>query len=583
MTRRILPILLAFLAGCGGHQPKPETPPPAAGPRTPSTAPDPAATALTGGIPAAPVIDSTVTAPAFDQMVSDFLQRTADSLADARALAALEDARPDSAEVDDEAPAAGEAAAVPTTWDIDVVSYNNHDRVQYYLDFFQGPGRDRMAIWLERMPRYEPMIRAQMRSRGLPEDMVYLALIESGFSNSAVSRSRAVGMWQFMKGTAKLYHLRVDRLVDERRDPYKATAAAARFLAALRDRFGSVYLAAAAYNAGPGKVGRSLKRLPDDESEDTASTNDADFFRLYDTRYIRRETKDYVPKLIAAALIAKQPEKYGFRRPARGDSLQPDSLVVTGATGLDVIARLADTTLMAIRDLNPQYLTLMTPPSARMIVRVPPGRGKAVQAAYTALPVSERVTYVEHTVASGETLGGIAKHYKVSTDVLKDANPHLKPTALRVGQRLIVPTSARPLSPEVRRSLETPVRLGHVSGAATHLVRKGETLSTIAAHYEVSISDLQRWNHLAPGSPIVAGRRLKVTGATASLAAPARKTPVPSASSTPGQGGTHMVRSGETLSSVAHRYGVTVTALRQANGMGPKDVLKAGTTIRIPG
>lgn len=583
MTRRILPVLLAMLAGCGGHQPQSDTPAPAAGPQESTTIASPGAAVLTGELPPPPALDSTLHSLPFDEQVSDFLQRTADSLADARALAALEDARPDSAEVDDEAPVPGEAAAVPATWDIDVVSFNNHDRVQYYLDFFQGPARDRMAIWLERMPRYEPMIRAQMKRQGLPEDMVYLALIESGFSNSAVSRSRAVGMWQFMKGTAKLYHLRVDRLVDERRDPYKATAAAARFLAALRDRFGSIYLAAAAYNAGPGRVGRSLKRLPDDESEDTASTNDADFFRLYDTRYIRRETKDYVPKLIAAALIAKQPEKYGFRRPAPGDSLPPDSLIVTGATGLDVIARLADTTLTAIRDLNPQYLTLMTPPSARMIVRVPPGRGESVQAAYSALPVSERVTYVEHTVASGETLGGIAKRYKVSTDMLKDANPRLKPTALRVGQRVIIPTSARPLSPEVRRSLETPVRLGHVSGAATHLVRKGETLSGIAAHYEVSVADLQRWNHLAPGTPIVAGRRLKVTGATASMPAPARKAPAPPTSATPGPGGTHLVRSGETLSGVARRYGVTVTALRQANGMGPKDVLRAGTTIRIPG
>ncbi|HKV75551.1 MAG TPA: LysM peptidoglycan-binding domain-containing protein [Gemmatimonadales bacterium] len=581
MIRRRAPLLLLWLAACGGKPPAPGKPAPQAAPPAQSAPGENAAAALIAPPPAPPAAsDTTSESPTFDQQVNDFLVRTADSLADARALAALEDARPDSALVEDNAPVPGEAGTTPTTWDIDVVTFNNHDRVQYYLDFFQGPARDRMAIWLERMPRYEPMIRAQMRKQGLPEDMVYLALIESGFSNSAVSRSRAVGMWQFMKGTARLYHLRVDHLVDERRDPYKATEAAARFLAALRDRFGSVYLAAAAYNAGPGRVGRSLKRLPDDESEDTASTNDADFFRLYDTRYIRRETKDYVPKLIAAALIAKQPEKYGFAKPAAGDSLPPDSLIVTGATGLDVVARLADTTLIAIRDLNPQYLTLMTPPGARMIVRVPRGAGPSVQTAWAALPASERVTYIEHTVASGETLGGIAKRYKVSAGTIREANPRLKPTALRVGQRVIIPTSARPLSPEVRRSLETPVRLGRASSGSGHTVRKGETLGSIAAHYEVSVSDLERWNHLKPGAPLAAGKRLRVSGSTASrvpASSPGARSPGAA------RPATHVVRPGETLSGVAKKYGVPVSALRQANGMGPKDVLKAGMTIRIPG
>ena len=147
--------------------------------------------------------------------------------------------------------------------------------------------------------------------RTFPGDLVYLALIESGFSNTATSRAKAVGMWQFMKGTAKLYGLRVDSWVDERRDPYRATDAAARHLRDLNRRFGSLYLAAAAYNAGSGKVSRGLIRLPDDDSD--SPNSDAAFFRLYDTKLLRRETKDYVPKLIAAALIAKQPKRYGFK------------------------------------------------------------------------------------------------------------------------------------------------------------------------------------------------------------------------------------------------------------------------------
>ena len=150
MTGRYLALLLVLLAGCGGHQPKPEHPAPAAEPKTPASAPDEPAAALTGQVPA-PSVDTIVSSPTFDEQVTEFLRRTADSLADARALAALQDARPDSVEIDDKAPVPGETAAAPTTWDIDVVSFNNHDRVQYYLDFFRGPGRDRMAIWLERM------------------------------------------------------------------------------------------------------------------------------------------------------------------------------------------------------------------------------------------------------------------------------------------------------------------------------------------------------------------------------------------------------------------------------------------------
>src|SRR5689334_438228 len=192
------------------------------------------------------------------------------------------------AAVNDLADAEPDADAVPSfdadkvSWDIDVRSFADHPRVQYYLNYFQGASRPGMTLFLTRGAQYEPMIRRRFEAEGLPGDLGYLALIESGYSNDAVSRSRAVGMWQFMKSTAQGYGLRIDSWVDERRDPVKATDAAARHLHRLRDRFGSLYLAAAAYNAGAGKVSRSLGKLqwdtPDapDTAEAVDSASDAD-------------------------------------------------------------------------------------------------------------------------------------------------------------------------------------------------------------------------------------------------------------------------------------------------------------------
>ena len=379
MARRcLLLVLIGAVAGCGGHRrpapavaPAPEaTLPPA--PRLPDIRSEPVVSLSDALLlPPAPALDTLVPP---EELAAE-VRLAADSAADEAVLEALDDARPSDDDADELAP-------TPVSWDIDVDTYNSHDRVQYYLDFFQGKGRERMGVWLTRLPRYEGMIRARLQEQGLPGDLVYLALIESGFSNSATSRAKAVGMWQFMKRTAKGYGLRVDSWVDERRDPYRATNAAVRHLKSLNDRFGSIYMAAAAYNAGAGKVSRGVRRLPDDDEADSLNS-DATFFRLYSTRFLRRETKDYVPKLIAAARIAKQPARYGFAI-TTAEPPTYDSIIVPTMTGLDVIARLADTTVAAIRELNPQYLRLATPPGTSSVVRVPTGRGPATVAAYAA-------------------------------------------------------------------------------------------------------------------------------------------------------------------------------------------------------
>src|SRR6058998_1370687 len=402
----------------------------------------------------------------------------------------------------------GVAPSPEPTFDIDVSSFATKRRVLEYLEFFQVDSRDRFEIWLGRLGRYEGMIRERLRAKGLPEDLVYLTLIESGLSNTAVSRARAVGMWQFIAGTARLYGLTVDPWVDERRDPFRATDAAINYLADLRERLGSVYLAAAAYNAGVGRVERGIGRLPGEPD----SVGDHTFFQLSDRRYLRRETRDYVPKLIAASLIAKQPGRYGFD----AEPLSPlafDEITVPDATGLDVVARLADTSVAALLELNPQYVRGVTPPGRNVVVRVPRGHGTVVAERFDSLPVTERITFVDHYVSRGQTLSDIAKRYRVSVTMIEGANPRIRAHALRVGQRLIIPMSGRvvpasawsvPPEPRYRRVSSTGVSAGN------HRVRSGETASEIARRYRVSLTALLNYNGLTMGSVLRAGDVIKI-------------------------------------------------------------------------
>jgi membrane-bound lytic murein transglycosylase D len=504
-----------------------------------------------GTAPAVPLVSATNTSKSDIDSLSE-RRLAADSAADEAVLDELAEARPasgDTADADAEAVDEGvKALTNSVTWDIDVETFSDHDRVQYYLDFFGSKGRERMGIWLNRMTQYEAMIRERLQHERLPADLVYLALIESGFSNTATSRAKAVGMWQFMKGTAKHYGLRIDSWVDERRDPFLATDAAARHLRDLTERFGSVYLAAAAYNAGAGRVSRGLVRLPEDDEADPLAS-DATFFRLYDTKLLHRETKDYVPKLIAAALIAKEPARYGFTVVPEAPAVY-DSIVVPDMTGLDVVARLADTTLAAIRMLNPQYLRLATPPGSRSVVRLPAGRGESARLAYAQLPPRRRVTVVEHTVRPGETLSGIALRYHVRLHDLAQTNPKINPRRLRVGQRLVVPTgdvfsaAAAVKTPKASRAskaskaLKAPkaamasktsttskaskaaktvqakktaqAKKKPAGKAGWHRVRPGETLSEIAGSYGVTVGNLRAWNALASSHRILAGQRIRV-------------------------------------------------------------------------
>jgi membrane-bound lytic murein transglycosylase D len=501
----VLAVLAAVVGACA--RPAPVNPP-APEPTGASAAVD-ARTAPAVPVPAA-VEDS-----AADQAVLEALADLEFGSLDRRAehvRGAAETAT--SAEIEGEsvllfADGTGGPAAVVGAGRLDTESFANHTRVQYYLDFFQGPARDRFGIWLGRLQRYEGMIREQLARYRVPDDFVYLAMIESGYSNTAVSRARAVGMWQFIAGTGRRYGLDQDVWVDERRDPFLATEAAARHLADLNETFGSWYLAAAAYNAGAGRVSRGLRRLPVAASE----AGDSSFFALSDRRYLRLETRDYVPKLIAAALIAKDPARYGFDSIPRLEPLRYDEVLVTASTGLDVVARLADTTTPALIELNPQFVRGVTPPERTVTVRVPKGTGAAVARGWADLPASERVTFLTHRVAKGETLSGIAQRYGVSTTVLQAANPRAQARSLRIGHELTVPIrpgAQRGAAPARRAAAAAAPRVTAAAPASGHhTVRAGDSLWTISRRYGVKVADLRDWNDLS-GDLVRIGQRLRV-------------------------------------------------------------------------
>jgi membrane-bound lytic murein transglycosylase D len=338
-----------------------------------------------------------------------------------------------------------EALVPGPVWDIDVRSYETHARVQHFIGLFSGKVREEFAKSLQRQTRYGTIIRERLRDGGLPEDMTYLALIESWYDPNAFSKAAAVGIWQFMAGTARGVGLRVDWWVDERRDPVRSTEGAVRLLSGLRSQFGSLYLAAAAYDGGDGRVSRGLvrnaARMDGIEGEDR-------FFSLAETKFLRQETRDYVPKIIAAALIGKEPSRYGVTV----DSLPPlvfDTVRVAGAIPLSAIANAAGSSTQDVRDLNLHLLRGMTPRGDSMWVRVPAGAAAGFDERFAALEPDERAAVKPVTTRKGESMSSIARLHGLTAKQLGWYNPkavRLKSGNLAAGQTILVPSRATVLA-----------------------------------------------------------------------------------------------------------------------------------------
>ena len=307
------------------------------------------------------------------------------------------------------------------------MTLTENDRVRYFIDTFCGKLRGFFVQALARSGKYIPMMASVLQEAGLPEDLVYLSLIESGFAPAAYSRAKAVGPWQFIRGTGVRYGLRIDNWVDERRDPVKSTRAAAAYLKDLHQQFGEWFLAAAAYNAGERRVETAMQR-----------TNTNDFWDLSQRTILKQETRNYVPKFIAAALIAGEPEKYGFADLVYEAPVDYDEVTTRRPLTLTTIARLARTTVVNLRELNPALLRNITPPSEEgFTVRVPSGSGEIFTAAYKSQYDSPNIKVISYTVKKGETLAVIAKRYHVRPSQIIETN-ELKTGQLRTGQQLTI-------------------------------------------------------------------------------------------------------------------------------------------------
>ena len=369
-----------------------------------------------------------------------------------------------------------------------------NDSVENHLEYFKTRGREVFQRWLDRSARYIPVMREIFREKNLPEDLVYVAMIESGFNPYAVSWAKAVGPWQFMPATGKLYGLKIDWWIDERKDPIKSTQAAAEHLKDLHNLFGSWPLALASYNAGAGKVQRAVLRTRSD-----------DFWDLKASRYIRKETKNYVPKYMAATIIAKNPGAYGFSNAAH-DPYTFDAVILEESVDLRLVARCAECAYEELKELNPELRRWVTPPHFdRYVLRIPAGKKETFLANYAAVPPDQKIKWERHEVGKGETLAGLAKRFNTTPEAIRDING-LKKNGIAPGKHLLIPMDINGKTQDA--SYLTPGQ-GNRSQQILYRVRSGETLGKIARKHNVTVADIRGWNQ-GIGSSVRAGQKIKL-------------------------------------------------------------------------
>lgn len=395
------------------------------------------------------------------------------------------------------------------------VSLDDNAKVDNWISYFTGRGRRYMHTYLERSARYIPMMKATFRERGMPDELAYVAMIESGFSSSAFSHASAVGYWQFIRETGKRYNLRIDPHVDERRDPILSTQAAANYLDSLFNLFGDWHLALAAYNVGEGRVQRAVMKR-----------RSRNFWELIKVRKtLPKETAEYIPKYIAAVRIAQDPAKYGFTDIDFQPAFAFDSVVIQSPVSLKLLSENLNISFEELKRMNPRYKSDYVPVYQDRInaVRVPIGMTEATVAALpksvSSAPKIYISTFEYYRVRRGDTLSHIARRYRTSVARIRDMNNFSHRTLIRVGQKIMVPdvamnTERKPATKKTKSATQEKSKSLKIAQAQSvaklHIVRPGENLSTIAKKYQTSVAMITRANQLSRSRKLYVGAQLRI-------------------------------------------------------------------------
>lgn len=445
------------------------------------------------------------------------------------------------------------------------------DQVAGYISYFSNRGRGTFERAFARSGRYHDMMVSILKQEGIPQDLIYLAQAESGFHPLAVSRVGARGIWQFMASRARGYGLQHNPWVDDRQDPEKSTRAAAHHLKDLYAQFGDWYLAMAAYNSGPGTVQAAVKR-----------TGYADFWELYRRNVLPKETRNYVPIILAMTIVSKNLSQYGFDDVSIDDPVAYDTVTIDYPVDLRLVAECVDATPAQLQDLNPSLLRLTTPRQGTFVLHLPQGTKDQYQTAIAAVPPDMRLWWRYHKVQPGDTLASLSRSYRVPAKSIAAAN-QLDQTdkALELDAKLVIP-----LAIGKHPASDTATYARRITRYRVH---KGDTVESVAENFGVSAQMVRRWNGLPRGSslrgrkvlalhlpvtpsteavadkPAVHSRR---TTQTASAKIPPENSLGDSGPDTSGQASVlrHRVKSGETLYSIATTYKTTVAALKRNNG-----------------
>jgi len=450
----------------------------------------------------------------------------------------------------------------------------NHPRVQFYLNYFTGDGREIFEKWLERAGIYQDYIQGELRANGLPESIFYLAMIESGLNPYALSRAGAGGIWQFMPATGRRYGLRVDFWVDERRDLEKSTGAAIMYLTDLFHRFGSWSLALASYNAGENKVARVVEQY---EVED--------YWELIEYRGLKRETRDYLAKMIAACLIAENPRAYGFNSVEK-KPISYEKLEVADAVDLSKVAEYAGVSVNEIERLNPALRRGITPPGMRYELKLPRGSAELVASVYDKLRVEPVVsnTVVYHKVRRGESLSTICKRYKVGMIEVQKINKISNPHKIRVGQTIAIPNQRviTYLPKGLSKAGKENAYVGDIKGKEKLIyeVRRGDTLFQIARSYGVKVEEIKLWNEV--DELIYPGQKLAIYLDSAG----ANKQKQLGSGDVNDNNGkqvkkVYKVKAGDSVWKIARRYQVSPEDIIRWNQLDPPDKIQPGDKLVI--